>query len=217
VTTDPLGDFFREINHRIDLYPDVAPAGDIWPTISTHDLYNVWIRDSHLRRENVLLKERCRLLHMELAKATEVEPATLPTPEEWERLRAFAPGLVELIESVRPVGACDRVVPMEVAPAGEPAEATPTKCGTHRIDGLGTTFTCECDPAHDGPHRQPTTTARFGHEWVDENCGATAGSPPLAHFTCALPVDHGGPYHAAASAPGEKYCWTDTQPKEPTS
>jgi len=120
MTTDPLGDFFREIRHRIDLYPDVAPAGDIWPTISTHDLYNTWIRDNHLRRENELLKERCRLLRAKLAKTMEPELPAPPTAEEWERLRSFAPGLVDLIESAKPVVARERVAAMEVVPTGEP-------------------------------------------------------------------------------------------------
>lgn len=65
MTTDPLGDFFREIHHRIGLYPDVAPAGDIWPSISTYDLYNVWLRDSQNRRELSILKEERRVLREE--------------------------------------------------------------------------------------------------------------------------------------------------------
>jgi hypothetical protein len=115
MTTDPLGDFFRDINHRIDLFKEVVPPGHVWPAISTYDLYNVWLRDQQYRRENDLLKERCRLLRAELATTVETGAPAPPTAEEWERLRAFAPGLVDLIENAKPVVARKHVVPM-----GEP-------------------------------------------------------------------------------------------------
>jgi hypothetical protein len=49
--TDPLGDFFRELHHRLDLYPTLTPVGQAWPTIATYDLYGVWLRDRQQRRE----------------------------------------------------------------------------------------------------------------------------------------------------------------------
>lgn len=115
--TDPLGDFFRAINHRIDLFKEVAPVGHAWPAIDIGNLYNVWIRDSHNRREVQLLKDGRRLLQEEnsrlrraLIESSGPKPKS-PTAEEWENLRAFAPGLVALIEDAKPVVACERVEP----------------------------------------------------------------------------------------------------------
>lgn len=67
MTNDPLGDFFREIHHRLDLFPQVVPVGHAWPTISTHDLYKVWLRDSQQRRELRIREEQLKALRGEVA------------------------------------------------------------------------------------------------------------------------------------------------------
>ena len=124
MTTDPLGDFFCAISHRLDLFKQIVPVGNTWPTIDTGDLYNQWLRDSHNRREVQLLQERTSILLEEnkrlrraLIESSGPEPR-LPTIEEWEALRTFAPGLVALIENAKPVVAREHV-----EPAGPPLRA----------------------------------------------------------------------------------------------
>lgn len=82
MSTDPLGDFFRQINHRLDLHKTVVSTSDTCVSMDVGDLYKQWIRDSHQRREVQLLQERIRLLRTESAKDSEARSPAPPTPEE---------------------------------------------------------------------------------------------------------------------------------------
>jgi hypothetical protein len=81
-------------------------------------------------------------------------------------------------------------------------------CSHHRIDLLGTTYTCERVLHHDGPHQQSATGSRFGHQWADPNCGTSTTEPASGNTaTCALEKDH-GKTHTAITGPNQRYAWT---------
>ena len=62
---DPLRTFFDNLGHRLDQFRTLAPVGYAGPTLDTHDLYNVWLRDNQNRREVRILKEEQRTLREE--------------------------------------------------------------------------------------------------------------------------------------------------------
>lgn len=80
----------------------------------------------------------------------------------------------------------------------------PIRCDDHYIDEPNTTFTCVLGRGHTGLHRGLNPNSLFEtRDWPHNHCGVPSSDGQLL---CEVTAGHGN-YHAAVSAPGEKYAW----------